>query len=378
MAIVTGNDPLSGAPDAGVRGRSAYGAAPSNQLSSIPAMATPLPDPLADSAQNYMQNAVGPGPSAVSFPLQDPVAATSGAGVHPWKVRWHAPKDEDGNADGPAQLEIYIPQGSAAVAGSHVYVVNTKSEKKGGGHDKDDADLNWRLIPSNFSNDNALYRVEVHVKGHVRMNTGDDQYTIPEAFVYVALVDVEDTDISKRLEREAGDVINMVAAYVTTRQNTESTDGVPAIRISQMMNAAVFSPSRQSSQLSTGYGVSDNRFVPVWKFSFDENDGTIELDGVAFESREIDIGGFTAEAEDEDFTFSGEDMEYVYVEIDVSESSDPEVAIKTGTEVPDSTPSKLNVQLFQMRGPTLYRDTRERLDNLRFYAFLREGEGGEA
>jgi hypothetical protein len=374
MAIVTGNDPLSGAPDAGVRGRSAYGAAPSNQPPSIPAVAFPLPDPLADSSQNYMQYAVGPGPSAVSFPLQDPVSGE--AVVHPWKVRWHAPKDENGNADGPAQLEIYIPGGSAAVAGSNVYVVNTKSENKGGGHAKDDVDLNWRLIPSNFSNKDAVYKVEVHVKGHVRMSTGDDQYTTPEAFIYVALVDINDTDISKQLKRGAGDIINMVAAYVTTRENAESTDGMPAILISQMMNAAVFTPSRQSSQLSTGYGVSDNRFVPVWKFSFNEGDGTISLDGVAFESRGIDIGGFTAEAEDEDFTFSGSDMTYVYVEIDVSESSEPEVAIRTGTEVPASTASKFNVQLYQMRGPTLYADTRDRLDNLRFYAFLREEEEG--
>lgn len=374
MAIATGNDPLSGAPDAGVRGRSAYGAAPSNQPSPTPAMAFPLPDPLADSAKNYMQHAVGPGPSAVSFPLQDPVASSDG-GPSPWKVRWHAPKDEDGNADGPAQLEIYVPPGSAAVAGSQAYVMNTKSEDGGGGHAEDDADFNWRLIPSNFSNRNATYKVEVHVKGHVRMNTGDDQYTIPEAFIYVALVDITDTDVSERLKREAGDVINMVAAYVTTKQNSESTDGMPSIRISQMMNAAVFSPSRQSSQLSTGYGVSDNRFVPVWKFSFDESSGAIDLDGVAFESRGIDIGGTTAEAADEDFTFSGSDMKYVYVEIDASGSSDPEVTIKTGTEVPASTASKLNVQLYQMRGPTLYSDTRNRLDNLRFYAFLRE-EGG--
>lgn len=372
MAIGTGSDPLSGAPDAGVRGRAAFGSPAPMFSPSAPAIFH-TPDPFADYSQDFMANAPGAGPSAVSFPLQDPVS--SAAMVAPWKVRWHAPKDDNGNADGPAQLEIYIPSGSASVAGSRAYVVNTKSEKKGGGHAKDDADLNWRLIPSDFSNKDAHYKVEVHVKGHVRMSTGDDRYTIPEAFIYVALVDDEDTDVSKRLKREAGDVINMVAAYITTRRDPESTDGTPSIQIGQMMNAAVFSPARQSSQLATGYGVSDNRFVPVWKFSFDENDGTIELDGVAFESREIDIGGFTAEAEDEDFTFSGDDMKYVYVEIDVSESSDPEVAIKTGSEVPDSTASKFNVQLYQMRGPTLYRDTRERLDNLRYYAFLRN-EGG--
>ena len=375
MAISTGNDPLSGAPDAGVRGRSAYGAAPAVQPS--PAMAIPLPDPLAEAATDYMQHTVGPGPSAVSFPLQDPVGGGA-ASVHPWKVRWHAPKNDKGDADGPAQLEIYIPTGSASVAGSSAYVVNAKSEKKGGGHAKDGADLDWRLIPSGIGNKDARYRVEVHVKGHVRMNSGDDKYTVPEAFVYVALVDVTDTDESKRLEREAGDVVNMVAAYVTVKKGPGSTGGKPSIRISQMMNAVVFTPVRQSSQLSTGYGVSDNRFVPVWKLSFNEGDGTIKVDGVAFESRGIDIGGFVAEAEDKDFTFSGNGTKYVYVEIDVSGSSDPVVTIKSESKVPDSTASKFNVQLYQMRGPTLYSDTRERLDNLRYYAFLRNSEGGAA
>ena len=66
----------------------------------------------------------------------------------------------------------------------------------------------------------------------------------------------------------------------------------------------------------------------------------------------------------------------MYVEIDVSGSSDPVVTIKSESKVPDSTASKFNVQLYQMRGPTLYSDTRERLDNLRYYAFLRnEGSG---
>ena len=53
MAISTGNDPLSGAPDAGVRGRSAYGAAPAVQPS--PAMAIPLPDPISEKKRTRMR-----------------------------------------------------------------------------------------------------------------------------------------------------------------------------------------------------------------------------------------------------------------------------------------------------------------------------------
>ena len=82
MAIGTGSDPLSGAPDAGVRGRAAFGSPAPMFSPSAPAIFHP-PDPFADYGQDFMANAPGAGPSAVSFPLQDPVP--SAAMVAPWK-----------------------------------------------------------------------------------------------------------------------------------------------------------------------------------------------------------------------------------------------------------------------------------------------------
>lgn len=209
MAISTGNDPLSGAPDAGVRGRSAYGAAPAIQPS--PAMAIPLPDPLADAATDYMQHMVGPGPSAVSFPLQDPVGGGGAASAHPWKVRWH----EDKNGKN-GQWEVLSPTANFQGIGA-CEVMNAKATDTSG--HTSESDTGWYKIGVGGDLNDGDYKVVAHFKAAARF--GDVSYRRPAVFVGVEFAKDKPSDNASTY---AGDYASFTVATIHVEEDPETGD----------------------------------------------------------------------------------------------------------------------------------------------------------
>ena len=270
MAIATGNDPLSGAPDAGVRGRSAYGAVPSSQFSSPPAMVFQLPDPLADSNQDYMQVAVGPGPSAVSFPLQD---STGGGGVaaHPWKVRWH---EDENKMHG--QWEVLSP--TANFRGIGVCEVMNKKATDTSGHTPKD-DTGWYKLGTGGDLNNGDYKVVAHFKAAAKF--GDASYRRPAVFVGIEFADDEPTD---NVSTYAGDYASFTVAAIHVETDS---DGEVSRRVSQFVStpytvdmAAIGAPCI----LGVDCAVSGSTLT-VSRFGFDSENvsaagvsGTVNLD----------------------------------------------------------------------------------------------------
>jgi len=122
MTVSKGSDPLTGSPDAASRGAGTSGR--SKRLEPTPAALLNLPDPLAAQSFDWATVAQGAGGSAVSFPLQDPVQASTGSGLAPFKVRWH--KHGDDKDDG--EWEVYLPWGCASVNGTACIPSNEKAE----------------------------------------------------------------------------------------------------------------------------------------------------------------------------------------------------------------------------------------------------------
>lgn len=351
MAIVTGNDPLSGAPDAGVRGRSAYGAAPSSQFSPSPAVAFPLPDPLADSGQDYMQCVVGPGPSAVLFPLQDPVAVGGGAAAHPWKVRWHEDASASGNGTGNENSgvwEVYLPYGALSI-GERAYVMNDIGRGVHGGANDGD----WYVIPAVQETAGKTYRVVAHGKERVKMQSGESALTRTAPFVYVC---VEDADVrdpmtdSIAAKGYAGDVWSATIATISFDNDDE---GNLVREIRQVLYSAVVAPAQYT-------GI----FQPVWIFSPGEGGAAPELEALKFDERKLTVGGQFGEAPDEDMKHDGDG--YIFLKIDTTGSA-PELTLEFKTSDPASALGVDWVRLFHMKANRMLADHRVNLSNLTYY-----------
>ena len=217
MAIGTGSDPLSGAPDAGVRGRAAFGAPTPSFSPSAPAIFH-TPDPFADYGQDFMANAPGAGPSAVSFPLQDPMGG--GVSFGPWTVRWH---EDEGGRNG--QYEVLSPTGN--FGGIGVCEVMNKKATDTSGHGYS-TDTGWYKIGVGDLNDGD-YQVVAHFKAAAKF--GDRSYRRPAVFVGIMEASAEPTDYA---DTYAGDYASFVVA--TIHVETDDETGEKMREISQIVS----------------------------------------------------------------------------------------------------------------------------------------------
>lgn len=209
MAIGTGSDPLSGAPDAGVRGRAAFGAPAPSFAPSAPAIIS-LPDTFADYNQDFMAVPMAAGPSAVSFPLQDPVG---GSYDHPWKVRWH--EDKDGNR---GQWEVLSPSGNFEGIGV-CEVINDKATETSG-HTLE-TDSGWYKLGVGGALNDGDYKVVAHFKAAAKF--GAKPYRRPA--VFVGIMDAGD-DPEDDASTYAGDYASVLVATIHVKTDDKTGDVV--------------------------------------------------------------------------------------------------------------------------------------------------------
>jgi hypothetical protein len=233
-------------------------------------MTIPLPDPLADFAQDYMQNAVGPGPSAVSFPLQDPIGG--GVAAHPWKVRWH--EDEDGMN---GQWEVLSPTANFRGTGA-CEVMNTKATETSG-HTPEN-DTGWYKLGVGGDLNDGDYKVVAHFKAAAKF--GDVSYRRPAVFVGIEFADDEPSDNASTY---AGDYASFVIATIHVETDPETEE--VSRQVSQIITtpytvdmAAIGAPC----VLGVDCAVSGNTLT-VSKFGFESENvtaagvsGTVDLD----------------------------------------------------------------------------------------------------
>ena len=347
MAIGTGSDPLSGAPDAGVRGRAAFGAPAPSFSPSAPAIFH-TPDPFADSSQDFMANAPGAGPTAVSFPLQDPMSMSR---AQVWTVRWHsdASASEDGTGNENSGVwEVYLPYGALSI-GERAYVMNDIGH---GVHDgKNDKD--WYVIPAVQETAGKTYRVVAHGKERVKMQSGGSALTRTAPFVYVC---VEDADVrdpmtdSDAAKAYAGDVWSATIATISFDHDDE---GSIVREIRQVLYSAVTAPAQYT-------GI----FQPVWIFSPGEGGAAPKLEALKFDERKLTVGGYLGEAPDEDMKHDEDG--YVFLKIDTT-GSDPDLTLEFKTSDPASALGVDWVRLFHMKANRMLADHRVNLSNLTYY-----------
>lgn len=237
-------------------------------------MVFPLPDPLADSAQDYMQCATGPGPSAVSFPLQDPIGG--GAAGHPWKVRWH--EDENGSH---GQWEVMSPTANFEGIGA-CEVMNTKATETSGHTAKDDT--GWYKIGAGGDLNDGDYKVVAHFKAAAKFD--DVSYRRPAVFVGIEFAEDEPKDNASTY---AGDYASFPIAMIHVETDPETGD------VSRQVHQSVSTPYTVSMAtigapcvLGVDCTVSGSTLT-VSKFGFDSEyvsaagvSGTVDL--------ELDVG----------------------------------------------------------------------------------------